>query len=88
MQTGDDGILRTGAIQNYTCDQPGRVSDLTVFDCWNITRYVNGLADDDKGYTAVIIQSTKGAKLFEKAKHNLIVYPADPKLLLENDTGK
>lgn len=71
----------------YDCKfrEPGRVSDLTVFDCWNITRYVNGLADDDKGYTAVIIQSTKGAKLFEKAKHNLIVYPADPKLLLEND---
>lgn len=30
VQTGDDGILRTGAIQNYTCDQPGRVSDLYI----------------------------------------------------------
>ena len=27
---GKDGILRTGAIQNYTCDQPGRVSDLYI----------------------------------------------------------
>ena len=30
VQTGNDGILRTGAIQNYTCDQPGRVSDLYI----------------------------------------------------------
>lgn len=71
----------------YDCKfrEAGRVSDLTVFDCWDITRYVSRLADDDKGYTAVIIQSTKGAEMLEKAKHNLIVYPADSKLLFGND---
>lgn len=53
-----------------------RVSDLTVFDCWNITRYVPDVADDDKGYTAVIVQSAKGQKMLEAIGKATTQYPA------------
>lgn len=62
-----------------------RSSDLTVFDCWNISRYVPNVADDDKGLTAVFVQSEKGKKLLEKVKDSFICYPADTELLLKTD---
>lgn len=62
-----------------------RSSDLTVFDCWNISRYEPELTDDDKGLTAVFVQSEKGKQLLEKVKDNFICYNADTELLLKTD---
>lgn len=36
-----------------------RVSDLTIFDCWNYEKLANK-KDNDKGHTAVLIHSPKG----------------------------
>jgi coenzyme F420-reducing hydrogenase beta subunit len=71
----------------YSCPfrSAGRVSDLTVFDCWNVTRYVPTLPDDDKGYTAVMIQSAKGKKIFESISDKITKYDADINLLLQTD---
>lgn len=36
-----------------------RCSDFTIFDGWHADKYVQGLKDDDRGYTIVIAQSDK-----------------------------
>lgn len=43
-----------------------RCSDITIYDSWHAGELVSGLKDDDRGYTNVVIQSLKGATLFEK----------------------
>lgn len=40
-----------------------RCSDITIFDGWHASEYINGLVDDDKGYTIILVHSIKG-KLF------------------------
>ena len=42
-----------------------RVSDLTIWDCFNINE-IDKSFDDDKGTTRVLVQSEKGQKLLEK----------------------
>lgn len=62
-----------------------RVCDITVFDCWNITRFVPDKKDDDRGYSAVIVHSKKGAAFFEKASSCLEVHKADLDTLIKYD---
>lgn len=59
--------------------------DITVFDCWNITRFVPNKKDDDKGYSAVITHSEKGAKFFKQASTCLEVFDADLDTLIKYD---
>lgn len=40
-----------------------RCSDLTIFDGWHAKQYVQGLKDDDKGYTIALAHTTKGSKV-------------------------
>ena len=56
------------------CDfkQLSRKSDITMFDCYEFSA-VTGLADDNKGYSSVFVQSGKGARLFEAVRHQLTV---------------
>ena len=42
-----------------------RLSDLTIWDCFNINE-IDKSFDDDKGTTRVLVQSEKGQKLLEK----------------------
>ncbi len=37
-----------------------RCSDFTIYDCWHANNLVEGLVDDDKGFTNLIVQSSKG----------------------------
>ena len=62
-----------------------RNSDITVFDCWNISRYVPNLSDDDKGLTAVFVQNEKGQQLLNSVKDDFICYPANTETLLKTD---
>ncbi len=62
-----------------------RYCDITVFDCWNISRFVPGLKDDDKGYTAVILHNKKAREFFDSAKKYLTVYDADIPTLIKYD---
>lgn len=59
-----------------------RVSDLTLFDCKRYTK-LTGKEDDDKGYTAILIQSEKGRKLVELASNNLQIEYTDVDNLIE-----
>ena len=48
-----------------------RLSDITVFDCYEYTQ-ITGQRDDDRGYTSVFIHTDKGRKVFEAIKPMLI----------------
>lgn len=80
-----DGVTARPSCFDCKFRKAKRVSDLTVFDCWNITRYVPELKDDDKGYTAVFVQSEKGQKMLDSVKDEYIMYDADVALLVKND---
>lgn len=60
------------------CDfkQLQRKSDLTMFDCYEFTQ-LTGQRDDNKGYSSILIQSKKGAALFEQIRPRLTVIPVD-----------
>lgn len=59
-----------------------RRSDLTMFDCYGFTK-VTGMADDNKGYSSLIVQSEQGLRLLEAVKAELTVYPASTEALVE-----
>lgn len=80
-----DGMCSRPSCNDCAFRKVKRVSDLTVFDCWDITRYVPDLADDDKGYTAVIVQSEKGSQMLKDVNKKLIMYKADVDTLIKND---
>lgn len=62
-----------------------RNADITIFDCWNITRYAPNKKDDNRGYSAVIVHNQKAKDFFEKAKPLLECYDADLDLLMKID---
>lgn len=47
-----------------------RVSDFTIFDCWNVNAFNKGM-DDDKGTTAVLIHTNKGLKIFNEISEKI-----------------
>lgn len=52
----------------YKCafKTPARCSDFTIFDCWQPERLSEGVKDNNKGYSNVIIHSNKGYEFFRK----------------------
>lgn len=54
-----------------------RCSDFTLFDSWHAADLVQGLKDDDRGYTNVIIQSDKAKKYMEKLGEYYEIFKAD-----------
>ena len=62
-----------------------RNSDITVFDCWSISRYRPDKKDDDKGYSAVIVHNRRAEEFFKKASEMLEVYEADTDVLISTD---
>ncbi len=56
-----------------------RCSDFTIYDCWNAEKLVNNLIDDDKGFTNLIVQSSKGEKILEEIKDKYELYSVDLK---------
>ena len=59
-----------------------RVSDLTLFDCKKYEK-LTGKSDDDKGYTALLVQSEKGRRMLELASSQLTIEGADSDKLIE-----
>ena len=53
------------------------VCDFTVFDCWHISDLVQGMKDDDKGYTNVFVNTEKGKDILEKIEKNIDTYEID-----------
>ena len=62
-----------------------RCSDLTIFDSWHAGDLAEGLKDDDRGYTSVLIQSEKGKFCLGKYGTELKQYFAEPMKLLKAD---
>lgn len=62
-----------------------RCSDFTVFDCWHAEKVVQGLKDDDKGFTNLFIRSDKGRILFEEIRSQYVVYPVDVEEAIKYD---
>lgn len=58
-----------------------RLSDITMFDCYEFES-ITGRADDDKGYTSLLIHTGKGEKLLKALAPELIVYQVSPKDLV------
>ncbi len=71
----------------YTCafKNTHHVSDLTIYDCWHPHDLVQGLIDDDKGYTNVIVQSTKGEELLRRLQDRLVIYEVDTQKAIQLD---
>ena len=57
----------------YSCafKNEDKVSDITLGDYWGIQN-VHPEMDDDKGISAIIINSSKGQELFEAIKQDLV----------------
>lgn len=83
MKSFFDSISTRPSCHECAFRRPDRVSDLTVFDCWNITRYVPEVADDDKGYTAVLVHTDKGQAMLDGVSDKTVSYKADFDLLLQ-----
>lgn len=56
----------------YSCNfkKEKRISDITVADYWGI-KHIDPEINDEKGLSAVLINSLKGEELFEKIKDNI-----------------
>lgn len=63
----------------YECKFKGvnRVSDFTVYDCWHASELVEGLNDDDKGYTNLTVHSKNGINILSEIKELYNLYPVD-----------
>lgn len=54
-----------------------RCSDFTIFDAWSAGLLVEGLEDDDKGYTTVIAHNDRAVQLLNSLKDKYMIYPID-----------
>lgn len=61
-----------------------RVSDLTMFDCYEFTS-ITGKIDDNKGYTSLLVHTEKGHELFEKVTEKFVVFKADVEKLVSKN---
>lgn len=61
-----------------------RVSDFTIFDCWDVNEFCSKL-DDDCGTTAVLVQSEKGKVIFQSICKNWKYSSVDANKLISND---
>lgn len=79
--SGVESDLMHRAFFSNICDRPScyscvfkkqyRVSDFTIWDCFQVGRFSKKL-DNDMGATRVLIHSDKGKELFEKIKDNFV----------------
>lgn len=59
-----------------------RVSDITIADFWGIEKYYPDF-DDNKGVSLILINSVKGAQIFEEAKDDLVFFPCNVEQCLQ-----
>lgn len=60
-----------------------RMSDVTLFDCTSFVKIIPGKRDDDRGYTAVLVNSNKGHDLLIASADNIICAAADIQDLID-----
>ena len=59
-----------------------RVSDFTIWDCFQVDRLSREM-DNDKGATRVLIHTRKGQSLFEQIKDDVLYEAIDPQVLIQ-----
>ena len=59
-----------------------RKSDITMFDCYEFSG-LTGRSDDNKGYSSVLIQSERGAALFESVRQRFTVMEVEAAKLVK-----
>lgn len=71
----------------YHCPfkQLSRCSDFSLYDCWHAEKLVAGLSDDDRGYTNVLLHSTKSTDILKKLESEYEIYPVDTQLAVSLD---
>lgn len=70
----------------YNCQfkKTPSVSDLTIADFWGVEYYLDDF-DDDKGTSAVIINSEKGDKCFSSIRDNILTKETDVSVIIETN---
>lgn len=71
----------------YQCafKKPRHASDLTMFDCKHAAALVEGLTDNDRGYTNLFVQTEKGAGFLASVKDLFALYPVDAETAISYD---
>ena len=62
-----------------------RCSDFTIYDCWHANNLVEGLVDDDKGFTNLIVQSLKGERILDRIADRYELYATNLEKAIELD---
>ncbi len=52
-------------------------SDFTMFDCWHAAELVQGLKDDDKGFTNLLVNTDKGINILTEFAESFEMYEVD-----------
>lgn len=70
----------------YQCICKGelRAADISIYDCWHAGELINR-KDDDKGYTNVLVNTSKGEAVLREEYNLLEVHPVDWKRAIELD---
>lgn len=63
-----------------------RISDFTMWDCFNVGRFSKGL-DNDRGATRLLIHTKKGKKVFDEISEDLKCVSIEPEKIIEG-TGE
>lgn len=68
----------------YTCQfkKRYRVSDFTIWDCFNVGRFSKEL-DNDKGATRILVHTDKGREIYKEISADLRYVNVDPERLIE-----
>lgn len=61
-----------------------RASDFTIFDCWDVNIFCQEM-DDDRGTTALLIQTDKARAILPEISKNWKIYSVDAERLIYSD---
>lgn len=71
----------------YDCSFKTRnhISDITIYDCWNIEKLNSDIKDDDLGFTNIIVNSKKGNNILQEIKNKFDIYKVNIDKQIELD---
>lgn len=78
------GLSMRPSCHNCHFKTQARASDYTIFDCWHVNTFCSDM-DDDRGTTALLVQSEKGNTLLPEISAAWVIKPADRQRLIEID---
>lgn len=79
------GMCNRPSCYNCQFKKRYRISDFTMWDCFNIGRFSREL-DDDRGATRLLIHTDKGRKIFAEISEDLKYKKIEPEKIIEGTT--